>query len=41
MSDLGEVLTTARRASGKTQGELAEAVGITEAALSRYEKRAT
>lgn len=37
MSDLGEVLTTARRASGKTQGELAEAVGITQAALSRYE----
>lgn len=37
MSNLGEVLTTARRASGKTQGELAEAVGITQAALSRYE----
>lgn len=37
MSNLGEVLTTARRASGKTQGELADAVGITQAALSRYE----
>jgi Zn-dependent peptidase ImmA (M78 family)/transcriptional regulator with XRE-family HTH domain len=37
MSHLGEVLTTARRASGKTQGELADIVGITQAALSRYE----
>lgn len=37
MTDLGEVITTARRASGKTQGELAEKVGITQAALSRYE----
>lgn len=37
MTNLGEVLTTARRASGKTQGELAQAVGITQAALSRYE----
>jgi len=37
MTNFGEVLTTARRASGKTQGELASAVGITQAALSRYE----
>lgn len=37
MKDLGEVLTTARRASGLTQGELAEKAGVTQAALSRYE----
>lgn len=37
MNNLGEILTTARRARGKTQGELADAVGITQAALSRYE----
>ena len=37
MSDLGEVLTTARRASGLTQEELAEKAGVTQAALSRYE----
>lgn len=37
MTDLGEVLTTARRASGLTQGELAERAGVTQAALSRYE----
>lgn len=37
MTDLGEVLTTARRARGLTQGELAEKVGVTQAALSRYE----
>lgn len=37
MSNIGEVLTTARRASGKTQEDLADAVGITQAALSRYE----
>ncbi|GEP32730.1 hypothetical protein NSZ01_04980 [Nocardioides szechwanensis] len=37
MNDLGEVLTTARRASGMTQGELADRVDITQAALSRYE----
>lgn len=37
MSDLGEVLTTARRASGLTQGELAATAGVTQAALSRYE----
>ena len=33
MTNLGEVLTTARRASGKTQEELADAVGITQAAV--------
>lgn len=37
MTNLGEVLTTARRASGRTQAELADAAGITQAALSRYE----
>ena len=37
MNDLGEVLATARRASGMTQGELAEKAGVTQAALSRYE----
>lgn len=37
MTDLGEVLTTARRASGLTQGELAANAGVTQAALSRYE----
>ena len=37
MTDLGEVPTTARRARGMTQGELAEKVGVTQAALSRYE----
>ena len=34
---LGEALTIARRARGLTQAELAERVGITQAALSRYE----
>ncbi|MDI3347880.1 XRE family transcriptional regulator [Streptomyces sp. AJ-1] len=37
MSSLGEALTTARRALGFTQEELAEAAGVTQAALSRYE----
>lgn len=37
MTDLGEVLTTARRASGFTQEELAMKVDVTQAALSRYE----
>ncbi|MFT4164189.1 MAG: XRE family transcriptional regulator [Microlunatus sp.] len=37
MTDLGEVLTTARRASGLTQEKLAERAGVTQAALSRYE----
>jgi Zn-dependent peptidase ImmA (M78 family)/DNA-binding XRE family transcriptional regulator len=37
MTDLGEVLTTARRASGMTQAELAELSGVSQAALSRYE----
>ena len=34
---LGEALVTARRARGLTQAKLAEHVGITQAALSRYE----
>lgn len=37
MTDLGEVLVTARRALGLTQEELAKAAGVTQAALSRYE----
>lgn len=37
MSNIGEVLTTARRASGLTQEELSNAVGIMQATLSRYE----
>lgn len=37
MSSLGEVLETARRARGYTQEQLAEAAGVTQAALSRYE----
>lgn len=37
MSSLGEVIATARRAAGLTQGELAERVGVSQAALSRYE----
>lgn len=37
MTRLGEVLETARRAQGLTQAELAEAAGVTQAALSRYE----
>lgn len=37
MIELGEALRVARRAQGVTQEELAERVGITQAALSRYE----
>ncbi|MFI0764609.1 helix-turn-helix domain-containing protein [Streptomyces sp. NPDC021218] len=37
MSSLGEAITTARRALGLTQEELAAAAGVTQAALSRYE----
>ena len=37
MSGIGEVLKTARQAKGMTQGELAEAAQMTQAALSRYE----
>ncbi len=37
MNGLGVVLETARRAQGMTQAELADAAGITQAALSRYE----
>lgn len=37
MSNLGDVLETARRAQGLRQAEVAEAVGITAVALSRYE----
>ena len=37
MAGLGEVLATARRASGFTQEELSRAAHITQAALSRYE----
>lgn len=37
MSSIGEVLETARRASGMTQEQLAEAAGVTQTALSRYE----
>ncbi|MFE2595792.1 helix-turn-helix domain-containing protein [Streptomyces sp. NPDC059396] len=38
MSTLGEAITTARRALGVTQEELAAAAGVTQAALSRYER---
>lgn len=34
---LGEAIATARRARGLTQGSLADQLGITQAALSRYE----
>jgi Zn-dependent peptidase ImmA (M78 family)/DNA-binding XRE family transcriptional regulator len=37
MNYLGEALVTARRARGLTQEELANAAGVTQAALSRYE----
>ncbi|MGW7329971.1 helix-turn-helix domain-containing protein [Streptomyces sp. NPDC054840] len=38
MSSLGEAISTARRALGTTQEELAAAAGVTQGALSRYEK---
>jgi len=38
MSTLGEVIQTARRARGLTQEELATAIDVSQAALSRYEK---
>lgn len=37
MTGIGDVILTARRAAGLTQEELAERLGITQAALSRYE----
>lgn len=37
MSDVGEAIETTRRAIGVTQGDLAQGVGVTQAALSRYE----
>ena len=37
MSEIGDVILTARRAAGLTQEELADRLGITQAALSRYE----
>src|SRR5262249_30188320 len=37
MSGIGEVLTIARKSRGMTQAELAEAVGLTQAAINRYE----
>lgn len=37
MSSFGEALSTARRALGQTQEDLAHAAGVTQAALSRYE----
>ena len=37
MTELGEAFRMARRAKGITQAELAKRVGITQAALSRYE----
>jgi Zn-dependent peptidase ImmA (M78 family)/DNA-binding XRE family transcriptional regulator len=37
MNRVGELIQTARLAKGMTQGDLAEAAGVTQAALSRYE----
>ena len=37
MTRIGDVILTARRAAGLTQEELAARLGITQAALSRYE----
>lgn len=38
MSSLGEAIHTARLAAGLTQTELAERVGVSQAAMTRYEK---
>jgi Zn-dependent peptidase ImmA (M78 family) len=38
VSSLGEAITTARRALGATQEDLAAAAGVTQGALSRYER---
>ena len=37
MNTLGDVLTIARKARGLTQSDLAEAVGLTQPAINRYE----
>lgn len=37
MSSLGEVIITGRIAAGMTQEQLANAIGVTQAAMSRYE----
>ena len=37
MSSLGEVIITGRVAAGMTQADLADAIGVTQAAMSRYE----
>lgn len=37
MTGLGDVLVTARRAKGLSQGELSDKVGVSQVALSRYE----
>ncbi|MEI6623632.1 MAG: XRE family transcriptional regulator [Actinomycetes bacterium] len=37
MSSIGEAIATARRARGLTQADLAEQIGVRQAALSRYE----
>ena len=37
MNQVGDVILVARRAAGMTQGDLADQLGITQAALSRYE----
>lgn len=38
MNNVGEILETARRAAGMTQEELADKAGISQGAISRYEK---